>query len=315
MKNLNLLFNKTYYENLGDIFSNNPQIKTKGFPDSLSGFNKQICNAQFVHERDYKKSEVADPKHCFALKTAYPGLLIGSGNPHGSHQSDEDINLGFSFDYVTGQPYIPGSSVKGALRCHFRDNPEIIAELLGVDCSDDKMMREQIKNLETCIFDGADVFFDAVICHGNGNQGGNIIGADYITPHSSPVKNPVPILFIKILPDVVFEFRFVLSESEMITAAKKRWLFKSLLSIFGIGAKTNVGYGALEEWDGVVPEKKRTPTMERQATVGKDYSGTSVTDSEMVVCPHCKIKNYKYFKNGALSTKCYKCHQFLYPKG
>ena len=56
---------------------------------------------------------------------------------------------------------------------------------------------------------------------------------------------------LKILPDVKFEFRFrladsMLSEECIVSADVKRRLFMELLSIFGIGAKTNVGYGILE---------------------------------------------------------------------
>ena len=34
---------------------------------------------------------------------------------------DKELKLGLSFDFTTGQPYIPGSSIKGVLRQAFRD--------------------------------------------------------------------------------------------------------------------------------------------------------------------------------------------------
>ncbi|MDR2473050.1 MAG: type III-B CRISPR module RAMP protein Cmr6 [Tannerella sp.] len=69
-----------------------------------------------------------------------------------------------------------------------------------------------------------------------------MLGTDYITPHPDPLKNPKPIKFLKILPEVEVTFRFQL-QNNLITAAKKESLFRQILLDFGIGAKTNVGYG------------------------------------------------------------------------
>ena len=99
MRNLNLLFHKEYYQAIG----------TKAFNDDVVKHNKDILSAVFT-EKDYIPSKIANKT--FILATQYPGLLIGTGNPHGAGDlggSDEDVNIGFSFDYVSGQPYIPGS--------------------------------------------------------------------------------------------------------------------------------------------------------------------------------------------------------------
>ena len=78
------------------------------------------------------------------------------------------------------------------------------------------------------------------------------VGDDYITPHNNIIKNPIPILMMKVLPDVVFEFRFKLSNIKIgeitITAEDKKHLFTKILSVLGVGAKTNVGYGNLIEY-------------------------------------------------------------------
>ena len=182
------------------------------------------------------------------LKTAYPGLLAGTGYAHGV-DSASDIKLGFSLDYVTGQPYIPGSSVKGLLRSYF-SYPDVIREFLGKDLTD-----KEVKALMLDIFEendrsaaDTDIFFDAVIRRGDEN--GRILGFDAITPHGEDLtKNPVPIKMIKILPDVVIEFSFRLNPSKIgeyeISPEEKTNLFKEILCTFGIGAKTNVGYGVL----------------------------------------------------------------------
>lgn len=190
------------------------------------------------------------------LKTTYPGLLIGSGLSHGT-PIDNDIKCGFQFDYSTGLPIIPGSSVKGVLRSAFPDKKkdktynsmriDYILSLLskqGINCTDSDifLMAENIFNHEN---DKYDIFMDAIIT--NGPKDGKFIGDDYITPHNNPYKDPNPIQFIKVLPDVEFTFFFKLSpytlNKETKTEVNKLDLYRQILLDFGIGAKTNVGYG------------------------------------------------------------------------
>lgn len=301
MKNLNLLFNKIYYEDLN----------SSSFGESVKRHNENIFYTSFEHSRDYKKSEIAEDEQTFVLKTKYPGLLIGTGTPHGSHKSDYDINVGFSFDYVTGQPYIPGSSVKGVLRSHFRNRPEAIKEILGNSDIN-------IADLEKSIFDGKDIFLDAVVF--DGNENGLILGSDYITPHTDATKNPVPISIMKVLPDVRFEFRFVLDNgSGIIGKSAKLKLFCILLQLFGVGAKTNVGYGHLEEADRVITSKKPVKTN-FNLKCGSNYQnikqpqGDTVASGERKRCPNCGFLNYKYYQSGDLRKKCKKCQEFLYPR-
>ncbi|MEM8584681.1 MAG: type III-B CRISPR module RAMP protein Cmr6 [Bacteroidota bacterium] len=87
------------------------------------------------------------------------------------------------------------------------------------------------------------------------------LGTDYITPHGKEIwEEPTPILFLKVLPQVTFEFSFLLFDTIVsgieFTAKHKRNLFRLLLLISGVGAKTNVGYGRLvdpkvssKEWE------------------------------------------------------------------
>ena len=239
MENLNLLFNKTYYEKIG----------TDCFADDIQRKNRQLYAVNFCRQ-DYQASPLKDRPgyQCFFMKTSYPGLLVGTGYAHGSGKEDEDIKLGFSFDYTTGQPYIPGSTVKGVLKSAFR-HPEVICELCS-GIPDESA----VALLSQDIFDGnRDVFLDAVVFRGD--KSGRILGPDNITPHKEATKNPVPLLLIKILPDVYLEFRFLLGDSVIntgdnssvtLSAEEKKSLFLSILQLFGIGAKTNVGYGALE---------------------------------------------------------------------
>ena len=294
MKNLNLLFNKLYYEKLG----------TAEFDRSVQGYNREILTAVFRREQDYQKSEAASA--CFALKTSYPGLLVGTGNLHGSHMSDDDINMGFSFDYTTGQPFIPGSSVKGVLRSYFRQYPEVVAELSGV---------EDVKALEEEIFENNDIFFDAVVC--KGARGGKLMGEDFITYHESEIKNPVPVRMLKILPGVCFEFRFCLTDGKILKE-KKQELFCELLKLFGIGAKTNTGYGFLEdvsEEELNRPEKiaEEAPQRPQNRPNGgnRPHQSGGKPSSDRIKCPHCGASNYRFYPDGNERKKCYSCKEFL----
>lgn len=240
MRNLNLIFNKMYYSKLKYRDS-----KDNIFGKSLKEYNDEIFSATFDKARDYIK--LPFEVNSFILKVKYPGLLIGIGNPHGTHMNDNDINMGFSFDYVTGQPFVPGSSVKGVLRSHFKDRSSAVSEIIKTLF---KRTDIDVAALEKEMFDGSDddvqrdVFFDAVLYSGDKN--GKVMGTDTLAPHVSPVKSPKPISIIKMLPDVEFEFRFILNDG-ILTSEEKETLFRTLLVMFGAGAKTNTGYGILEQ--------------------------------------------------------------------
>ena len=105
-----------------------------------------------------------------------------------------------------------------------------------------------------------DVFFDAVIVKPYRKDGRTrILESDSITPHvkkemtyeQSMLKNPVPLTFLKIASGVKMEFRFDLKPATInkveITAEQKKCLFEKILKDFGIGAKTNVGYGQFKQ--------------------------------------------------------------------
>ena len=303
MINLNLLFNKLYYENLDS---------TEVLKEDIKEYNKRLFSENlFDPQIDYQKP--VEKAVCFRLETAYPGMILGSGNPHGVHMTDNDVNMGFSFDFVTGQPYIPGSSVKGVLRSCFEQYPDVVRKLTG--CADLDM-----KALVKELFEGDDVFLDAVICRGDAR--GRLIGEDYITPHPEPLKEPKPVHLIKIMPGVGIEFRFIpkpQEDTDMISAEAKVKLYKALLKLFGVGAKTNVGYGILKDYDPnrvsrpapATSERAERNTSRNQNTVTGNRPAPQRTNvspnrqSEhptrsgdenisMKICPNCGKRNYKY---------------------
>ena len=298
MKNLNLLFNKTYYDTLTATVSGD-SVRTS-FPGA-NACNNSIFGTRFSRETDY---EAPGPmvSHVLLMTVCYPGLLIGIGNTHDSGVGDEEIGIGFSFDYVTGQPYIPGSTVKGVLRRHFKDHPQVIAELCGQTSA-------WVKELETEIFENADIFFDAVVYAGN--REGKLLGEEYITPHKSPTEAPTPIKLMKILPEVRFSFRFQLKGSPHMEADEKKALFQKLLCLFGIGAKTNVGFGILrpDETNGYVapvqPVTTNTIAHEQGSRQNQTQrsqqserpciaSAGNADGQDSKKCPHCGRWNKRF---------------------
>ncbi len=227
-------------------------------------------------------SEIIGKQH-FLLYTTYPGIVIGTGLSHGVKDDNNDFKIGFTFDHTTGLPVIPGSSVKGLLRSvfpnlekdkHVRSTKTkwLLSLLEGMQDPDDVYFnktyhpivkepdekgRSLISNIEKEIFDGIrndenvniykrDIFHDAVISSINKK----FLGTDYITPHFPNVlKNPIPIKFLKVLPEIEFTFQFDLKNG-ILTFDQKVKLFRKILLSIGIGAKTNVGYG---QFDPIMP--------------------------------------------------------------
>ena len=257
-KNLNYIYNIEYFRDI--CYDENDSEKSKGIIPQKSVNNEGRLK---VHNDRLISFEPEELMNCieeavkvdnFELKTAYPGLLIGTGLPH-SFGGKGEAALGLTLDYVTGMPYIPGSSVKGALRSAFV-HKEYIKELL-------KSTDIDVADFETSIFgsshsdkseakvQGSDIFFDAII-----TSTGKILDTDNITSHRHnkellELAAPNPITMIRIKPDVTFKFQFQLTDYEndkiKITAKQKLGLFKQILIDLGIGAKTNVGYGTMED--------------------------------------------------------------------
>lgn len=215
-----------------------------------SSSTKLISNASFYYYKDQSygvgiedfsltqnfshlfEIEGLAKEQTFELTTIYPGLLVGSGYNHPKRKDDkDDYQLGFFFDHTTGLPIISGSSIKGLIR-HVCKNEEFMKDVYE-------------KTVDLKVFeDGKTIFYDAYIIQTK-NKNKTIFGSDYITSHFSDepdgmFKEPNPVKFLKILPDVTFKFQFEASNEDV-------ELFKKIILDFGLGAKTNVGYGKFIE--------------------------------------------------------------------
>lgn len=211
----------------------------------------------------YKIEKPVKTDDVFELGIIYPGLVTGIGINHEATIEGE-FKLGVHFDWTYGMPVVYGSSVKGVLRAWFKEfykgsrdpydyEMEIFeGSLRDIEAEKKKYgqeWEEKVRNVKKRIYSpksiyDRDVFFDAVLSASDTK--GRILCSDSITPHGdNPLKNPIPITFLKIAPGCKLEFRFKLVGSEEEKDAKLN-LFREILTSVGIGAKTNVGYGQLK---------------------------------------------------------------------
>ena len=285
--NLGWLYYRYYYEGLEDLLKNKDEDHSSYFSKKDNEIIKsaaiQIANNEAI---DKKISQNILP---LKLTTTYPGLITGIGINHETGLKGES-KLGLQFDYTTGLPYIPGSSVKGVLRSLFPESKNgkigkeendkkgyIISLFNDIKKIDYTLKDEDIELLRDSIFSGyikdakfdtnpesdkierikRDIFFDAFVVEANED----VLGIDYITPHKDELKDPTPLKFMKIMPNVSFEFSFLLNDITFdngitFTADDKLQLFKRILLDIGIGAKTNVGYGQFKDYSASLGGKK-----------------------------------------------------------
>lgn len=207
------------------------------------------------------------------MRVQAPGLLIGSGLAHGLPGSEEDVKTGLQFDYTSGLPVIPGSSVKGVILSAF---PTIKEDKGHPNEADDEKLNyirsliadipqvnkpvledEDILEFGNQMFNYGDIFADALLV-GYGTRMkqrrpvNQVLAEDYITPHTGgPLAQPIPIKIVKVAPGVTFAFCFKFSETKIgakvVSASMKKALCTAILQDLGVGAKTNVGYGVLKE--------------------------------------------------------------------
>lgn len=243
--NIGWLFYKNYFK---DIDYND--IKNKKNEENIKQKVQNIISQTPTIE-EYKDEDILGNIHLEAI-TLYPGLLLGSGNTHELPSIEGQAILGFHFDYTSGLPVIQASSIKGVLRSAFK-HPEFIQELLNDEFFD-------VKSLEKEIFDNGDIFYDAVIIKADSYN--KILGDDFLAPHGdNPLTNPIPLRFIKVLPNVKFRFDFELFEG-IISKSKKIKLFEDILFYLGLGAKTNVGYGKFDSFKFFQTEKEKLTAQE-----------------------------------------------------
>ena len=283
--NLHKLYYKDYYNGIEFELDNEGKVKATGSLGDIVGKSK-VADSSHLHTPDFTSDEYykEDGLYKPTFEVLYPGLVTGVGIRHRTKAKGE-FKLGMHFDYTYGLPVIYGSSVKGVLRSYFKevykgeDADALIADIFdGKDYNDKNTPFEKRRSKPTY---ERDVFFDAIIAAPN--KGGYILESDAITPHGgdkhdNPFAEPNPVPFVKIASGVKLKFRFKLVDTlddngEIVCSVEdKKDLFMEILTTFGIGAKTNVGYGQLEiEASEHVRKGKRLLSQAKSLFENKDY--------------------------------------------
>lgn len=244
-------------------YFNTIKLNSEGIVTNFSTFNKgkndKLIKGATLPPYD-KENDIKDVTG-FELKTCYPGLLCGVGYHHeinkpadekgkkgkkveeDKEDDPEVYNLGMYFDYTSGLPVIPGSSIKGMLRSAIEEWDFLADYELNNGVTREEIIEKVFVGKEYSIYD-RDIFLDAIPIRVDNT----LFGEDYITHHPNPLQNPNPVRFLRVEPGVTYQFRFILKDhGEKLTVDFKTKLFKAIICTFGLGAKTNVGYGQFVE--------------------------------------------------------------------
>lgn len=148
-------------------------------------------------------------------------------------------DIGFQLHPLTGLPYIPASSFKGALcHCALEEDKE------------EKAAREIIFGATDK--EGAATFFDVFAEPKPGLFAEDIINQHnqkyYSTAAEPPADDtdPNPVKFLTISPRTTFHFTAVLPKEHDAEGQLLRKWFKTCVTEYGFGAKTRKGYGLFQ---------------------------------------------------------------------
>lgn len=242
--------------------------KSENFLNNMVTYSK---SAAYASAFTLRRESLKDLGLNFPLRTS-SRLLFGIGYPSATE-------IGFMFDWTTGLPIIPGSSLKGvalsAAKLVLRGELEI--ETLSLSCKDvveifgaQKLDEEEKKDPALRCLDADDkdvgasageVVFLAAYPEIENEQ--NFLELDVMTPHYSPYYSdtsgrippadwfaPVPHLFLTVPRAIKYHFQLLFRRNLYVTTGelltKTEQILKYALTNFGAGAKTNVGYGLFE---------------------------------------------------------------------
>jgi CRISPR type III-B/RAMP module RAMP protein Cmr6 len=184
-------------------------------------------------------------------------LVIGLGLP-------SPIETGFLFDRCTGSPYLPGSSVKGALRAAARlvQQDELPGEKGFWSSNLERIFGPEITP-GSIPQTGKAIFYDAF------PTAWPMLEVDVLTPHYGAYyregvapgdwDDPVPVPFLAVAPGTSFHFYMRAEKADFDQLAM---LLDTALDWLGIGAKKASGYGVFG---------KEAPLVAKGAAPRKTY--------------------------------------------
>ena len=170
-------------------------------------------------------------------------LIVGLG-------AESVYEVSIALHHIYGTPYIPGQSLKGAVR-NF-----VIAEHFG------KNEDEALKDKEFCAIFGKQDGAGKVMFYDVYPENGFKLEKDTMTPHYSDyysgknewptdTEEPTPIPFLAIPGNVKFRFFLGVKKGGEELLDKAREYLKNALENSGVGAKTAVGYGYFKDFNEV----------------------------------------------------------------
>jgi CRISPR-associated protein Cmr6 len=185
-----------------------------------------------------------------SARSATPFLTgIGESTP---------TEVGMVFHRNMGIPYIPASSLKGAVRFAYcvnfaQANPDRVSKGM-LEESDVPGLRELFGSSDSKnTFRGGFAFMDCCA------EQVPILKMDIMNPHFGKyyqnnhdrgpveIESPVPIKFLVVEKDLIYRFRgFFLNPEAMKFEKSLIQAFKTALTLLGLGAKTAVGYGRFD---------------------------------------------------------------------
>jgi len=349
-RNLNYAFYTEYQETAIFLNQNNPglpeKIQASIGKDLNDAFLKAANSSQSVQNQINYGKRMSDfyrsiQARQFSVYVRYPGLLIGTGYPHKTKQAKGEIQVGTLFDWITGAPYYPGSSVKGVLRSLFK-----IASGEGVEAAGyrtellerinsvapgvyEVLSRNDVIYLRTALFgkdpkdeshisqNGQNTFYDAHIVGFRKNPSGQqkkLIGLDSLAPHKDKITNPIPINMLRILPDVCLTFSMQIHDLQdpdgnvLMTDDQIFTLFKGIILDLGFGAKTRTGYGVVKEIKAtdILDKISNTETIPTQTINFPERQNTAI-HKDISKSPDSQRKKAFDSQNTSSPIRCPKC--------
>lgn len=311
--NMNYFYNVEYFSNLSVLLEQDRNRKRLKQDSLMAVRNREMEEFCFPEPAPIAMWSQAGLSGFQMLRmyTAYPGLLAGIGYAHDLNVS-EAVKTGFSFDYVTGLPYIPSSSLKGTLRSYFPGDGKdmqtsmeyeeyircLLSEILAGRGAENEAAYIDIDSLKANIFEAGDVFLGAYPVNEEDISKPipyPLLRDDYSDSCKQPLKSARPVRMMKVRAGVPFAFCFQLTDycvegRTVVTAAEKLRLFAMLLQELGVGAKVSLGYGRF--------------TME------PPKNGVQERKPETCICatPECGNPVIRNKKTGKWYRYCYKCN-------
>ncbi len=260
--NLGLAYQKYTYR-LYRIMDNGEfkkdEERVRAFFDVFTSLDNFTSFLEKINSRCTVIKSYAD--HAFPMK-AQSNFFVGSGYVN-------TTEWGMSFDWTSGLPYMPGSSLKGALLAYleFQAEGNVVQDWpkKGITKATlengDKWTHEQIIKVfgpqgdisDSDAHRGGVAFFDVLPTCFKGFE------LEVITPHygeyyssegkkpPADIYSPIPNHFLTVKAGSIFQFAFKILDSDVVEVEKMKNLITEAGDYWGFGAKTSSGYGMFKE--------------------------------------------------------------------